>query len=273
MVEPIYEYLRIKITSKHTELLTSLEKRNLTISAYTSLRKRIDSATMAISRSTILLACLSVQTLIFGSTAFVAPQSKRVSVTTPSNSFEVVSPAFANKDQRSPSSSALFAGLELVDPSYNLAIGAFGVGLAAGFLEDLRDGEGEKLLTAKPFGGLAVLFTVFSLFLAFQTTTLRFAFDDDSFSLVSASGNNIGENVVVGGENKWKYSSFSNYDFLPSKDFPILVYFREDQTPVENREEVPLVVDTLEGQVHFFPAISNTKALEEGFIKHECKHL
>lgn len=174
----------------------------------------------------------------------------------------------------SSSLSVAGAALELVDPSYNLAIGAFGIGLAAGFLEDLRDGAGEKLLTAKFFGAFAVIFTAFSLFLAFQTTTLRFAFGEDSFSLVSASGDKLEqENVVVGGENKWRYSSFSNYDFLPSRDFPVLVYFREDQTPVEVREEVPIVVDTLEGQVHFFPAISNTKQLEDGFLKHSCKHL
>uniref|UniRef100_A0A7S3QJM8 Uncharacterized protein n=1 Tax=Chaetoceros debilis TaxID=122233 RepID=A0A7S3QJM8_9STRA len=163
--------------------------------------------------------------------------------------------------------------IDLVDPSYNLAIGAFGVGLAGGFLEDVRDEEGEKLLTAKPAGALALLFTVFSLFLAFQTTTLRFGFDDDSFSLVKADGSSMGENVVVGGENKWAYSSFKNWDFLPSSGFPILVYFREDQTPAENREEVPIVVDTLEGQVHFFPAITNVKQLKQGFIDHDCAHV
>lgn len=163
--------------------------------------------------------------------------------------------------------------MELVDPSYNLAIGAFGVGLTGGFLEDLRDKEGNKLLTAKPFGALALLFTVFSLFLTFQTTTLRFAFDDDSFSLVKSDGSSMGENVVVGGENKWAYSSFLNYDFLPSADFPILVYFREDQTPVENREEVPIVVDNLDGQVHFFPAISNVQELKKGFEEHGCAKL
>jgi len=172
------------------------------------------------------------------------------------------------------SSSSLSMGpLELVDPSYNLAIGAFGVGLAGGFLEDLRDENNEKLLTAKPFGFLALIFTIFSLFLAFQTTTLRFGFDDDSFSLVKANGSSMQENVVVGGENKWAYSSFQNYDFLPSESFPILVYFREDQTPVENREDVPIVVDNLDGQVHFFPAISNTKQLKDGFDKHGCAHI
>ena len=231
-----------------------------------------------ISRSPFLLALLAlVGHSLSGITAFVAvPASSpsRTMATTTTPPPPVMGSVLSSSRPASSSSSALgVAALELVDPSYNLAIGAFGIGLSAGFLEDLRDGEGEKLLTAKFFGIFAVLFTVFSLFLAFQTTTLRFAFDEDSFSLVRASGDKTPENVVVGGENRWKYSSFSNYDFLPSRGFPILVYFREDQTPAENREEVPLVVDNLEGQVHFFPAISNTKQLEDGFVKHNCKHL
>jgi NIMA (never in mitosis gene a)-related kinase len=234
-----------------------------------------------LSRSNFFLAVFSLASAALGSTAFVVSPGPRATVASPhqraiSPTFKVgSSPSIAQRRQSSSSStSALGAGLELVDPNYNLAIGAFGIGLASGFLEDLRDGSGEKLLTAKPFGAFAVLFTAFSIFLAFQTTTLRFAFDDDSFSLVAASGTKLErENVVVGGENRWRYDSFKNYDFLPSRDFPILVYFREDQTPVENREEVPLIVDTLEGQVHFFPAISNSRQLEEGFLEHKCQHL
>eukprot|EP00979_Chaetoceros_neogracilis_P001581 scaffold275_cov236-Chaetoceros_neogracile.AAC.3 len=199
-----------------------------------------------------------------------------LAILTPNSSAFVVLPlvtstssAMSNLTPLTKTSSAL-GMVELVDPSYNLALGAFGVGLAAGFLEDLRDKEGEKLLTAKPFGAFSLLFTAFSLFLVFQTTTLRFGFDDDSFSLVKSNGASMEENVVVGGENKWAYSSFKNYDFLPSADFPILVYFREDQTSAENREEVPLVVDNLEGQVHFFPAISNVQQLKKGFEVHGC---
>ena len=206
----------------------------------------------------------------FLSLALAAPSSTTAFVVSPTTSSIVHQP----QSKYTPSTStALAMGIELVDPSYNLAIGAFGVGLAGGFLEDLRDEEGEKLLTAKPFGALALLFTVFSLFLTFQTTTLRFGFDDDSFSLVKSDGSSMGENVVVGGENKWAYSSFKNYDFLPSADFPILVYFREDQTPAENREDVPLVVDNLEGQVHFFPAISNVQQLKKGFMEHDCSRI
>ena len=198
--------------------------------------------------------------------------------TTGSNAFVVApatSPTRACAFMPMPISTdtGLNMGVELVDPSYNLAIGAFGVGLAGGFLENLRDKEGEKLLTAKPFGALALIFTIFAAFLTFQTSTLRFGFDDDSFSLVRANGSSIGENVVVGGENKWAYSSFKNWDFLPSADFPILVYFREDQTPLENREDVPIVVDELDGQVHFFPAIANTQKLKEGYLDHGCSRI
>ena len=55
---------------------------------------------------------------------------------------------------------------------------------------------------------------LFGLFLAFQTTTLRFTLDDDNFSLVKSSGESLGENVVVGGENVWAYDKFVNYDLL-----------------------------------------------------------
>ena len=238
---------------------------------------------MIFSRANTLLALLLLQNALSSSTAFVlSPKTASAvvsrtygAVVVPSTSTSTSTVTSTTASSSSSSSSALaMGGLELVDPSYNLAIGAFGIGLAGGFGEDLRDENDEKLLTAKPFGALAVIFTVFSLFLAFQTTTLRFGFDDDSFSLVKANGASLEqENVVVGGENKWRYDSFKNYDFLPSSKFPILVYFREDQTPAENREEVPIVVDTLEGQVHFFPAISNSKQLEEAFIKHGCPHV
>jgi hypothetical protein len=162
------------------------------------------------------------------------------------------------------------AGLDIIEPSYNLAVGAFGVGLLGGVLEDIKGRDGAKLATAKIFGVAALLFTLFAGFLAVQTTTLRFTFDDTSFSLVRSSDGSSFDNVKVGGENKWAYSSFQNWDFLPSQDLPILVYFKENQTPEENRAEAPIVVDTMPGQAHFFPAIANSKQLEEGFRAHTC---
>lgn len=156
-------------------------------------------------------------------------------------------------------------GGDLVDASYNLAAGSAVVGTVFGVLENFKGKLG------KVFGAGAILFTLFGGFVAFQTSTLAFKFDEDSFSLVKRSGESIGENVVVGGENDWKYNTFVNYEFLPSKEFPILVYFKETQTPAENRIEDPIVIDKLEGQAHFFPAIARSDQLEQQFLKYKCK--
>jgi len=168
----------------------------------------------------------------------------------------------------------MLAEMFVADPSYNLAAGAAVLGTICGGLEDLRTGDlGKKLPTAPLFGGAAVLLTVFGAFLAFQTTTLRFTFDETAFALVKADLSTTGENVVVGGENRWKYDTFVNWTFLPSEDFPILVYFRETQTPAASREEVPIVVDEADGQVHFFPAISNSQQLKAQFVARGCAKL
>lgn len=131
--------------------------------------------------------------------------------------------------------------------------------------------EAFKFIFAKLFGALAVFLTVFGVFFAYQTNTLRFQFDKDSFSLIKADGSSMGENVAVGGENSWKYSSFVNYDFLPSEKFPILVYFKETQTPESARLDAPIIVDKLVGQQHFFPCIANSVQLQQNFASHNCK--
>lgn len=45
----------------------------------------------------------------------------------------------------------------------------------------------------------------------------------------------------VNGALRWKYSSFVNWEFWWPK-FPVLVYFKENQTKPE-------------GQIHFFPVL------------------
>ena len=60
---------------------------------------------------------------------------------------------------------------------------------------------------------------------------LDFTFDDEAFELKSGE-EDIGENVVVGGANRWAYNTFVNYETFPKGwDVPILVYFKETQTP------------------------------------------
>ena len=43
----------------------------------------------------------------------------------------------------------------------------------------------------------------------------------------------------MGGANRWKYDSFVNWEFFPSVDLPILVYFKETQTPQDQWDVGP----------------------------------
>lgn len=102
-----------------------------------------------------------------------------------------------------------------------------------------------------------------------------------------ASGENTGENIVVGGENKWSYGSFVNWEFFP-KDWvdqpqgPILVYFKETQTPETEWDVGPgqnanspeaLAAGALRGQVHFFPALCDVKQMRAEFERRGCAKL
>jgi len=61
-----------------------------------------------------------------------------------------------------------------------------------------------------------------------------------------------------------------NYEFFP-ESFPILVYFKETQTPQEKWSEGPGGLDKVGGgQLHFFPAIVDTDCLKEEFVKRGC---
>ncbi|XP_060973118.1 uncharacterized protein LOC115725308 [Cannabis sativa] len=125
------------------------------------------------------------------------------------------------------------------DPDYRIPIVL--LGLAGGLAYS------NNLLPAAPVGLLGAL-------LLFQTTRVRFVFDNEALEV--KVGNELqesGENVFVGGKNRWKYSTFVNWE-LWWPNFPILVYFKETQTKPE-------------GQVHFFPVIFNGKQLYDVMVE------
>jgi hypothetical protein len=61
------------------------------------------------------------------------------------------------------------------------------------------------------------------------------------------------ENAFVGGQNRWTYDSFTNWEFW-WPNFPVLVYFKETQTKPE-------------GQIHFFPILFNSKQLYDVMVE------
>jgi len=128
---------------------------------------------------------------------------------------------------------------------------------------------------------LGVLFLV-------QSFRIRFQFNENNeLELVSGSENEVGENKIVGGDNVWSCDSIVNYDFFPpigsSPIGPILVYFKETQTPSDKWNEGPgkqandpdkiASGEAVEGQVHFFPAVCNAEQICEEFEKRNCGKL
>ena len=102
----------------------------------------------------------------------------------------------------------------------------------------------------------AVFFGLVGALLFVQTGRVRFQFDDQALEVKVSAGKaealkESGENFAVGGKNRWNYSSFTKWFFLPSKAFPILVYFTERQT------------DPAKDQLHLFPVIMDGKQLYE----------
>ncbi|KAF8671888.1 hypothetical protein HU200_049830 [Digitaria exilis] len=125
------------------------------------------------------------------------------------------------------------------DPDYRLPIAILGIAGAFAYADNL--------LAAAPVGLLGIL-------LLFQTTRVRFVFDNEALEVkVGDQLQESGENVFVGGKNRWKYSTFVNWE-LWWPQFPILVYFKETQTKPE-------------GQIHFFPVIFNGRQLYDVMVE------
>jgi Protein of unknown function (DUF3119) len=134
-----------------------------------------------------------------------------------------------------------------IPKNYNVAIGSFATSAALLF-------GAHNLIAAVPFGLLGILLII-------QTGKVRFVFDKEAMEVFVAKKDDKGdeinasrENFVVGGKNRWKYSTFTNWFFIPSKNFPILMYFKENQTSPE-------------GQVHLFPVIMDGKILYDTLME------
>ena len=146
------------------------------------------------------------------------------------------------------------------------------------------DGDGPVLRTVASLGILAFAFAVL------YGCWMRRRGDSDEMErrraererhLDGALGD-TGENFAVGGENRWAYSSFVNWEFFPTQSFPILVYFKETATPQDKWAVGPgqfansddaLAKGAVQGQVHFFPCIGNADQLRDEFIKNGCAKL
>lgn len=153
---------------------------------------------------------------------------------------------------------------------------------------------GLVLCVALPyFGfGLGAFILLLGVLFFVQAGRVRFVFDDEAFELRTLGSKEEeleapGENVVVGGKNRWAYNSFVNWEFFPKglveKGLPpILVYFKETQTPQSEwstgpgaaaNSEDAMAKGAVPGMVHFFPAICDAQQIKAEFERRGCKKI
>jgi hypothetical protein len=131
----------------------------------------------------------------------------------------------------------------VIEKDYKVAAG-FGIAAAVALSQ-------QNLLAGVPLSALTAL-------LAIQTGKVKFVFDDEAMEVFVAKKGDTGEetfasreNFAVGGQNRWKYSTFLKWSFIPSKEVPVFMYFTESQTDPQKPG----------GQFHLFPVIMNSKQL------------
>jgi len=140
---------------------------------------------------------------------------------------------------------------------------------------------------------LGLVTTALGLLFLVQTLRIRFVFDETNALELKTVGSaedlkSSGENVIVGGANRWSCDTIVNYDFFPKGWLednenpigPILIYFKETQTPSDSWNEGPgksandpakiAAGQAVAGQVHFFPAVCNSEQMRAEFEKRGC---
>jgi len=126
----------------------------------------------------------------------------------------------------------------------------------------------------------------FGSFIGYQTMRTRVVFNKGTFELKTVTNKVLGlqrdkglkpkeyTNYVLGTNNEWRYDTFVNWDFFPSIQLPILVYFKETQTPEYMQTKGSLGPHQMDrrdnGQMHWFPAFANVKQIREQFEAHGC---
>jgi len=178
-------------------------------------------------------------------------------------------PNFNKEKRRTEVDNALAAGEPvIVGPDYTVGAAFLGAGTVLNTIHVAPLGIPLVLL-----GGL----------FAFQASQVKFVFDNEAMEVrIGEDLKQARENWAVGGENRWKYEGFSNWTFFPAnaKDgvtngefpFPILVYFKETETPKEKWTAGPGQFDRNPGtgQMHFFPAVVDADEIAYLFQKKGC---
>jgi len=159
----------------------------------------------------------------------------------------------------------------IIDPDYYLTWSFALVGaLITWYHPDNTDGSLSLIGVA---GGAFHL--LFASLLWVQTRRVRLIFEKDSFEFYNIKGPSLDfdkgawlerkpDNYVSGTINRWKYDTIINWGIFPSLEFPVIIYFKETETPKEQWDKWFAAFDSYgNGQPHFFPGLANARQFKE----------
>lgn len=116
---------------------------------------------------------------------------------------------------------------------------------------------------------------LFASLLWVQTQRVRLVFEKDSFEFYNIKGPGLDlengawlerkpDNYVSGTVNRWKYDTVTNWNFFPSIEYPVIIYFKETETPKEQWRKWFAAFDSKgKGQPHFFPGLANARQFKK----------
>lgn len=125
---------------------------------------------------------------------------------------------------------------------------------------------------------------LFAALLWVQARRVRCVFDKDALELFNIKGPHLDlengawlqqkpDNYVTGTRNRWRYDAITNYGFFPSIEFPVIMYFKETDTPKEKWNRWFAAFDSYgRGQPHFLPGIVDAKQFKAELEKRGVKH-
>lgn len=132
-----------------------------------------------------------------------------------------------------------------VEPNYNFAVGSWATAALSV--------KAALPLLAVPLAALAAILTR-------QTPRVAFGFDKEAMEVfIKQADGSLGsrENFAVGGQNRWRYSSFIKWSFFPNRSLPLFMYFYESQTDPSKPD----------GTFHLFPVIMDAAQLEKVLLE------
>lgn len=127
----------------------------------------------------------------------------------------------------------------------------------------------------------AAIHVILGYYVLKQTDRVRCVFDKSSFEFKNIKGNELvrkpNKNYVKGTINKWNCATTVDFGYFPSKSYPLVVWFKETETPSNTWGDYGLWGQWLQNPsptapaIHFFPGFIDIDTWEKEMLARGAK--